>query len=131
MVVLIGFAFKGEFSNGRITGKGKMILPDLSYYEGDFCDGIFNGTGVFCMMDTAMIYSGDWKAGQKHGKGWLLYRPNNWYDGEWFEGKRQGYGIRHYDSGTVYEGMWENDAQHGEGTMIWSNNDVSSDHSLT
>lgn len=118
-----------------------MILSDLSYYEGEFYEGLFHGNGVFCISSSPMVYSGGWKAGKKHGacifnfkylferifalgKGWLLYEPNNWYDGEWFEGKRQGFGIRHYVSGAVYEGMWWNNIQNGEGSMAWENSDV-------
>lgn len=58
---------KGEFCNGDITGKGKMILPDLSYYQGDFFEGLFHGNGIFYISSTFMLYSGGWKAGKKHG----------------------------------------------------------------
>lgn len=45
-----------------------MTLPDLSYYKGDFCKGIFHGDGVFCITSSPMMYSGQWKGGKKHGK---------------------------------------------------------------
>lgn len=137
---------QGEFCNGKITGKGKMVLTDLSYYQGDFCEGFFHGNGVFCISSSGTLYSGGWKAGKKHGirildsdknkvfnkivgKGWLLYGPNNWYDGEWFEGTRHGFGIRRYLSGTVYEGMWANGVRNGEGSVSWNNNDVNKNSS--
>lgn len=44
-----------------------MILSDLSYYEGEFCEGLFHGHGVFCVSSSSMVYSGGWKAGRKHG----------------------------------------------------------------
>lgn len=44
-----------------------MILSDLSYYEGEFYEGLFHGNGVFCISSSPMVYSGGWKAGKKHG----------------------------------------------------------------
>lgn len=62
------FTFKGEFRDGYPTGTGTMTLPDLSYYKGDFCKGIFHGEGVFCITSSPMMYSGQWKGGKKHGE---------------------------------------------------------------
>lgn len=45
-----------------------MILSDLSYYHGDFYEGLFHGDGVFYISGSSMLYSGGWKNGKKHGR---------------------------------------------------------------
>lgn len=59
--------FKGEFRNGYPTGKGKMILSELSTYNGDVCMGYFHGEGVLNVASTPMIYKGHWRNGKRHG----------------------------------------------------------------
>jgi hypothetical protein len=91
-------------------------------------------------------YTGDWKDGQKHGYGALLYATGNKYEGEWVENNRQGRGVywveekkklrkqyagewlndhRHgrgtsfHEDGGKYEGLWLNNKRHGHGRMIY------------
>ncbi|KAL3663376.1 hypothetical protein V7S43_011781 [Phytophthora oleae] len=91
-------------------------------------------------------YTGDWKDGQKHGYGALLYANGNKYEGEWEENKRQGRGVywveekkklrkqyagewyndhRHgrgtffHEDGGKYEGLWLNNKRHGHGRMVY------------
>lgn len=68
MILKITELWQGDFKDGYPTGKGMMILSDLSYYKGEFCKGLFHGEGVFCISNTPMIYSGSWKGGRKHGE---------------------------------------------------------------
>ncbi|KAE9029524.1 hypothetical protein PF005_g1566 [Phytophthora fragariae] len=91
-------------------------------------------------------YTGDWKDGQKHGYGALMYATGNKYEGEWVDNKRQGRGVywveekkklrkqyagewyndhRHgrgtsfHEDGGKYEGQWLNNKRHGHGRMIY------------
>lgn len=33
------FVYEGEFKFNKMEGKGKLILNDGTFYEGDFCNG--------------------------------------------------------------------------------------------
>ncbi|KAG6615029.1 n-carbamoylputrescine amidase [Phytophthora cinnamomi] len=67
-------------------------------------------------------YTGDWKDGQKHGYGALMYANGNKYEGEWVENKRQGRGVYWVDEKKKlrkqYAGEWYNDHRHGRGTSF-------------
>ncbi|KAF2880053.1 hypothetical protein ILUMI_26122 [Ignelater luminosus] len=119
-----GAIYEGEFVYGDATGKGTLEYPELTSYSGYFCKSFLHGKGVLNISSSTMIYSGNWKAGQKHGKGWVLYEPGDWYEGEWYEDKRHGRGFRQYLSGERYQGQWQNGKKHGQGTFIWNNNDL-------
>ncbi|KAG7378455.1 hypothetical protein PHYPSEUDO_010078 [Phytophthora pseudosyringae] len=67
-------------------------------------------------------YTGDWKDGQRHGYGALLYANGNKYEGEWVENKRQGRGVHWVEEKKKlrkqYAGEWYNDHRHGRGTYF-------------
>ncbi|KAL4177807.1 hypothetical protein KRP22_002733 [Phytophthora ramorum] len=67
-------------------------------------------------------YTGDWKDGQKHGYGALLYANGSKYEGEWVENKRQGRGVYWVEEKKKlrkqYAGEWYNDHRHGRGTSF-------------
>ncbi|KAG2772025.1 hypothetical protein PC129_g18627 [Phytophthora cactorum] len=67
-------------------------------------------------------YTGDWKDGQKHGYGALLYANGNKYEGEWVENKREGRGVYWVEEKKKlrkqYAGEWYNDHRHGRGTFF-------------
>lgn len=58
---------KGEFVYGDATGKGTLEYPELTSYSGHFCKSFLHGEGVLNISSSTVIYSGNWKAGQKHG----------------------------------------------------------------
>nr|XP_022902209.1 radial spoke head 10 homolog B-like [Onthophagus taurus] len=118
-----GTVYEGEFNNGHITGRGKLYYKDCSYYIGSFCQGLLHGEGCMYITETNSLYSGEWKAGKKNGKGWLLYEPNNWYNGNFLDDQRHGNGIRQYYKECMYQGEWQNGLREGYGTMVWGNHD--------
>ncbi|GMF51599.1 unnamed protein product [Phytophthora fragariaefolia] len=67
-------------------------------------------------------YTGDWKDGQKHGYGALMYANGSKYEGEWVENKRQGRGVYWVEEKKKlrkqYAGEWYNDHRHGRGTSF-------------
>lgn len=62
-----GSQYKGQFCEGFPCGMGKMCLPDMSVYLGNFWRGEFHGFGTLNVTGTKMIYSGNWSDGKKHG----------------------------------------------------------------
>jgi hypothetical protein len=51
-----------------MNGKGKLIFPDHSKYEGDLLDNKRTGYGEFYWPD-GRIYKGEFKDGYQHGVG--------------------------------------------------------------
>ncbi len=58
--------YTGECSGGKAYGKGKSVGTDQ--YEGDFKNGLPNGTGKYTWQNGD-YYIGEWKKGMKEGKG--------------------------------------------------------------
>ncbi|KAK4879208.1 hypothetical protein RN001_007354 [Aquatica leii] len=119
-----GTVYEGDFVYGFATGHGILRYPDLTTYHGEFCKSVLHGYGDLNIASSPMRYCGYWKNSQKHGKGWMLYQPEDWYDGDWYEDQRHGKGTRNYHTGEKYQGDWCNGLQHGNGTFVWTNNDV-------
>lgn len=93
-----------------------------------FKQGVRDGIGRFDFKEsisetdstatgqTTGTYQGDWKAGQYHGHGCIVWRRKSLsYTGNWFHGKKHGSGTmkRFYSDGTegeiLQEGTWEMD----------------------
>ena len=119
-----GSTYEGDFRDGDITGHGTINFKDQSRYTGDVCKGFLHGQGHLYVFETSLIYSGSWKRGKRHGKGWIIYSPGNWYEGEWVEDMEHGCGVRQYEENSRYQGMWYEGKHHGKGTMVWCNKDV-------
>lgn len=55
--------YEGEFTEGKITGYGRLIMPNQNVYVGDFVDGAFDGTGSLTVKGGDVI-GGTWKNNQ-------------------------------------------------------------------
>jgi len=73
------------------------------------------------------VYSGDFEAGHKHGKGrWRQQATDpeqpqkaNQYEGDYSEDHKQGFGCFTWAMGNKYTGRFQKDQRHGWGTMEW------------
>ena len=108
------FQYNGIIIDGKKEGKGKLIYPDGSFYEGNFKNDLFNGKGIF--VNNNWIYKGDFLNGKKHGKGKIEINiikkknsDNNNNKNENKIGKK------------IYEGDWEYDYINGDGIEIIEN----------
>ena len=76
---------------------------------------------------VAMVYSngdkydGEWKDGQRHGRGTMTDYDGSIYTGEFKDGYLHGQGTMVDEDGTKYVGEWKNDEEHGQGTMTYLN----------
>ena len=55
--------YEGQFDEGKITGYGRIIMPNQDVYEGNCVDGSYDGFGVLTMKDGTEK-SGTWKKNQ-------------------------------------------------------------------
>jgi ankyrin repeat protein len=75
-------------------------------YEVEFVDGV--------------IYQGDWKDNNKHGKGKEIHPNGDKYEGIWENDKlKDGKVKKTYDDGNIYEGDWKDDKRHGNGRFVY------------
>ena len=74
-------------------------------YVGQYKDGEKHGKGIYTWSDGG-FYSGDWKDGKEHGKGTYISPDGKKYEGEWKDGKYDGQGTETYSSGWKWLGEW-------------------------
>jgi len=60
--------YDGRWKDAKFWGHGTFMSENGDKYEGDFVNGIKNGTGTL-RLHTGEIYEGKWKDGKRHGKG--------------------------------------------------------------
>ena len=61
-------------------------------------------------IETASIYVGEVKDGERHGRGTLTLPDGEKYEGEFKGGKKDGRGTLTYPDGEKYEGEWKEDS---------------------
>ena len=140
--------------NLSARGMSTEQLQELSYsfvnyvsFEGEFKDGLPNGTGneFYCSLYYAALASdmagaeslnpndigftitvGQFKDGHKDGDV-MQYRSGILsYEGEMSDDKRDGHGIQYQNGSTkvLYEGEFKDDQYHGKGTLYDENGQV-------
>lgn len=78
------------------------LNADAQCMQGD-CE---NGWGRF-KDDKGRIYEGDFKDGERTGKGVFYYSNGDRYEGSWLNGLPNGSGIRYFADGSAQGGRWE------------------------
>ena len=91
-------------------GYGKLTLPDGTYYEGNWIDGMKHGSGKLArpskqskasyseMVEQSMqkpeieIIEGDFVNGSLNGEGKIYYPDGSMYKGALKDNKKNGYG---------------------------------------
>ncbi|KAL4508042.1 hypothetical protein ABPG72_021415 [Tetrahymena utriculariae] len=105
---------------------GDQDLPKLgpyqfdngSVYEGQWKNGQRHGRGVQYWSDGS-VYEGYWRNNMAQGKGRLIHSDGDVFIGRWKEDKANGKGKYLHMDGAVYEGDWMDDKQHGKGVEEW------------
>ena len=76
-----GPQYEGEWDElGRLDGKGILLWPDGSLYEGYFKAGKLNGRGRLIHADGS-VYTGEWKDDKAHGYGTIEHADGAKYVG--------------------------------------------------
>ncbi|HZQ01466.1 MAG TPA: hypothetical protein VFB13_18115 [Reyranella sp.] len=136
-----GFTIDGTFRDGRLEGhgrqvwtsgrrtegewkagllNGKAVLDDFNgqeHFEGEFRDGMQNGHGTEHRAVGPVVrdYTGEWRNGDKEGRGSLtMSKPgcatHVRYDGEWKRGSFSGAGTLTLPDGSRKTGRWNGNA---------------------
>jgi hypothetical protein len=105
----------------------KAFDPDLAHgiYSGGCKDGFAEGFGK---VNGGSSYSGEFRAGKKHGKGVKVMPNGDRYEGDFNDDYRHGRGVYVWGNKTTwagdrYEGQYQRDLRHGKGIYIWSSGD--------
>uniref|UniRef100_A0A8C5WAY0 MORN repeat containing 1 n=1 Tax=Leptobrachium leishanense TaxID=445787 RepID=A0A8C5WAY0_9ANUR len=118
------FRYEGEWKNGKKHGRGKFLLKDGSYYEGEFMDGEITGNGLQYWASSGNTYSGDFQNGEPHGFGVMQYKDGGKYEGEFVLGIREGHGLLLDRDGQTYKGGFHKNKKNGEGQLSFRNGDT-------
>ena len=129
--------YKGEYKMGVREGKGNQYLNGGAY-KGDFANNIWEGEGVLVVLNEgnehlnenpllvrkelvgpkADVYIGEFKKGEKEGKGIMYYGNGEKYVGEWDKGNKEGLGVYKYENGEEYFGFFVKNKRMGRGKFI-------------
>ena len=105
------------------TGRGAMIFQkEEAFYVGYWDNGRQYKKGkVFDMNNNNLIYDGEYKKGNRDGKGVYYYKNGERYEGKFKNGLREGKGIFFWKDGNRWEGYFKNDEMNGEGIFYDGN----------
>ena len=97
-----------------------MLFSDGSYYEGEFKDDLYSGTGTLHLKEYR--YVGEFYNGKKQGKGKIEYfAEKKVYEGEFMNDLPSGYGKEIYENGVIYQGFFVNGKKHNKGKLTLAN----------
>mmetsp|Transcript_3806 Transcript_3806/g.14441 ORF Transcript_3806/g.14441 Transcript_3806/m.14441 type:complete len:378 (-) Transcript_3806:1014-2147(-) len=100
-------------------GYGQMAFEDGRFYDGQFHNDQYHGTGTFHWAD-GRCYRGEYKYGHKHGRGKLSHSNGMFHVGQYFQSRRHGFGVAYSPQrGAWYCGFYEDDARHGHGMVLF------------
>ena len=74
--------------------------------------------GSITAFNNLSKYVGEFKDGEKHGRGIYTSAKGSKYTGEWKNGMLNGFGTFEFWFGDTYIGEWKDDKFHGSGTWI-------------
>ena len=84
--------YEGEFHNGVMNGTGRLDWPDGRVMEGHFDEGLLKGEGL-CSWADGSRYEGHFKNGLMHGPGRFFWPDGSGFEGLFEDGKRTDQGV--------------------------------------
>jgi hypothetical protein len=147
-----GSIFEGNFEDGRLRGKGRLIDAEGVVYlvrviQGEFVGKYLDQTGKIISNSGRQVYIGDVVRNLPHGKGEETWDNGSRFVGNFNKGRREGYGefywndnssfkgefsnhniegfgIYKWPDGRMYEGQWMKNKMSGVGIYTWSDEKV-------
>jgi len=117
--------YSGSFakSSQQPHGFGRFEHAEvLEWYEGEFRQGEKHGKGRTALANGD-FYEGSFACGQEHGSGVKKFRDGRSFEGQFMHGE-MAHGEMIYKDGSTYIGGWMNGMRHGRGTSMFSDNSV-------
>ena len=120
-----GKYYIGQYKDNKPNGKGKKYYSNGNIlYEGDFCNGKFDGNGKY-YYDDGKYFIGGYKNGLRNGKGIKYYKNGNIeFEGEFIDGEPEGFGKNYWEDGESYVGQCKAGLKHGKGIEYYSNGKI-------
>lgn len=115
-----GNVYIGETKDGKMNGKGCLLLLNIGYYVGRFNDDHMDGYGNIIYADGSN-YKGQLKDGVKNGQGTFIDADRSEYEGQFINGQKHGMGTLKHIKGYSYNGQFERDVMHGIGVYTFLN----------
>ncbi len=133
-------SYKGNFKEGKQSGKGTLVVKTGAKYEGSFENNLYNGFGVYTYTTGRIneagyiydYYEGHWKDGKRSGKGKSVHwhsrsmrskvAVKSQYEGGFENDLCNGFGFYTYpkeDSGDYYVGDWKDGKMSGQGKLVF------------
>lgn len=104
-----GRVFTGQLDMNVINGQGRLVIPNVSCYEGQFINGKYHGCGTMKLQHLNGTIEGCFKNGLEHGHCTVIDDQKTYY-GEYQNGVRSGYGVLDdSNTGEKYMGMFQGD----------------------
>ena len=115
--------YLGEADYATPQGRGCYIFKnDGQSWIGYFDKGEKGKYGKFYDKDGKLVYEGEYKHGEKDGKGTYYYPNGAKYEGDFVRNQKEGNGVYHWDDKTRWEGTWVNNKMDGPGTYYDGDN---------
>jgi len=127
MIYLNGDIYEGEWKDDKRSGNGKLRFENGDVYKGEWKDDKRSGNGTMNIVYGREVYKGEWKDDQKSGYGKFKNMEKDVYEGNWMNDKKNGYGKEKYSDSfqkSSYEGNWKDDKKSGYGKMIYGDGNV-------
>lgn len=138
-----GGSYEGQILNGQRHGRGIVLFPDQTFYdgtwrndkkdgygrcvdargciyEGEFSKNCFEGIGSFLNPETGVSYEGRWRNNMQEGFGVETWEDGSVFEGEYSEGLKNGKGIFKWTNGSSYQGEFKGDQIDGYGVYVWA-----------
>lgn len=83
-----------------MDGYGVLYFADKSIYKGQFSEGKMCGRGRMTQQNGD-VYQGDWMNNMANGNGCIVNLHGGTSDGEWVDDQQHGYGKETWDNGRI------------------------------
>jgi hypothetical protein len=112
-------SYEGGMVDGKRNGIGKLN-SQFGVYEGEFKNDSISGFGKFIGRDGS-FYVGDWQNRKWHGIGEARWPAGNYCVCEFEQHKIKGFGHYIRTDSSQYDGYYLNGVKHGKGKAIIMN----------
>ena len=111
---------RNEYAGGCVNGfaHGKGIAKGRDTYEGEFKQGNKHGKGTYT-SSSGVKYDGEWLDDLPNGEGTQIGADGSKYVGTWLKNQRSGMGENTWPNGQKYRGKYHQNQRNGKGIYYW------------